>query len=252
MSHHFVYDCIVTHRRFKPLKRSFTYRQSLYGIDLDHLDELNSISFLLGYKKRKLVSFFENDHKVFERNLKDEILNFAKLSRGENYSVYLLTNLRNLGYVFNPISIYLIFNQDKSKLLNLVFEVGNTFGEQKLFLGYDSEKSGVFHTRFKKNYYISPFIQLDSELTVDLILDGFKSFQVTVSSDNESPILKAVIQGKGQELTRKSLYKSLKRHALNSFKIIFFIHLQALILFIKKVPYIKKSDDLEHQTGYLK
>ena len=45
----------------------------------------------------------------------------------------LLTNLRLLGYVFNPVSYFYCYGAD-GELAAIVAEVGNTFGERHPYL----------------------------------------------------------------------------------------------------------------------
>lgn len=252
---HYIYHCDVCHQRFHPIKRIFKNTQSLFGLDLDCLSELNNFGSWIAYNRRALVSFYERDHKIFEDNLKQQILDFLNISREkhEQLQVLLLTNLRNLGYVFNPLSIYLVFDRESQTMLNQVFEVGNTFGEQKLFAGFDEKENEKYITRFQKNYYISPFIALDSWLTVKVSWRSAQSFFIEVQSQEQKGLtLTASISGVGQALSKKTLRSSIKKHLFNSFKIIIAIHLQALIIYLRKIPFIRKNENQKQQQGYLK
>ena len=52
----------VTHRRFRPKKHLLKYRIFSLFIDLDRLDELSQISWLLSINKFNFIGFYENDH----------------------------------------------------------------------------------------------------------------------------------------------------------------------------------------------
>jgi DUF1365 family protein len=65
-----------------------------------------------------------------------------------------------LGYTFNPISIFFCFD-DENRPLTSVVQVGNTFGELKPYLVPLDDSGRGFHIRVPKNYYVSPFSELD-------------------------------------------------------------------------------------------
>ena len=66
-----------------------------------------------------------------------------------------------IGYSFNPISFYLYLD-DQNKVKSIIYEVKNTFGDQVHYLTIDKFKD----KEFKKNMYVSPFIEMDCVYTV--------------------------------------------------------------------------------------
>ena len=76
--------------------------------------------------RRGLVSFHDRDH--FDGGpVKQEVLRLAGDPRIER--VLCLTQLRVLGYVFNPVSFYWCYRGDGT-LSCVVAELNNTFGER--------------------------------------------------------------------------------------------------------------------------
>ena len=70
----------------------------------------------------------------------------------------LLTNLRVLGYVFNPVSFYYCYRGDGS-LGCIVAEVNNTFGERLPSVLHRARRAARTSTR--KRLHVSPFFGLD-------------------------------------------------------------------------------------------
>jgi hypothetical protein len=238
---------VVSHTRFSPIKRKFTYHQSMFLIDLDEINQLSKFSPLLGLKKLYPLSFKSQDHFIYNgESLKESVINFIKSKNPdlEVSKIFLITNLRNFGYVFNPISIYLCFDNQEN-FLNVVYEVGNTFGEQKLF--FTEEKKFIQ----KKNFYVSPFIDLETNFRFNLNFSE-KKFQLSIGSlEKDQLILNAWINLEFRELNKKNLVKIIFSFPFNSLKVFLAIHYQALKLWLKKLPYIKKEDNLSKQTEVL-
>ena len=81
----------------------------------------------------------------------------------------LVTNLRVLGYVFNPASFFLC--RDVSGVLRVVvIEVHNTFGERHLYTLPAGRRRGVvdgpFTAGMDKDFFVSPFISMDGRYSV--------------------------------------------------------------------------------------
>ena len=84
----------------------------------------------------------------------------------EGWQVTLVTNLRVLGYVFNPASFYLCRDADGA-LRVVVVEVHNTHGERHLYT-LRGRRRGVRRllASMDKDFYVSPFIDMDGRYTV--------------------------------------------------------------------------------------
>ena len=85
----------------------------------------------------------------------------------------LLTNLRCLGHLFNPVSFYYCFDRAGEGLQAVVAEVTNTpWGERHAYvLGVRSEDGGV-RERVDKVFHVSPFMAMDHEYELCLTPPG--------------------------------------------------------------------------------
>ena len=77
----------------------------------------------------------------------------------DGWRVTLVTNLRVLGYVFNPASFFLC-RDDGGELRVVVVEVHNTYGERHLYtLRARVGRGGPFVAAMDKAFFVSPFIE---------------------------------------------------------------------------------------------
>tara|TARA_Y100001937_G_scaffold122491_1_gene183541 strand:+ start:262023 stop:262886 length:864 start_codon:yes stop_codon:yes gene_type:complete len=162
------------------------------------------------------------------------------------HKVFLLTNLRYLGYGFNPVSFYFALDKDE-RLYAILAEVNNTFGEQKPYLIIldqpvsESEDKRIF-ARAWKNFYVSPFIDRDREFVFRMKLPSEKLSLGIDTYEGATPILRAAYSGTRKPIATSQMLSSMARFPLVTLKVIVLIHWHALRLFLKKVPYFGKDD----------
>jgi DUF1365 family protein len=237
-------------------------------LDLDELENLSHALFLFGYNKWNALSFFDKDHFKFvsqkSRNaevIARETTNFeatkylnnntkarlkiliGELKLGfELDKVYLLTSLRNFGYIFNPVSFYYCF--DKTGKFKAMFsEVSNTFGDQKMYYcKINNSDAEIFSDNQRKNYYISPFINYDNNLHWKFKVPGDKIMMAIDSVKNDEVELHTVFTGNRKELSNSSLIWVMLRYPMITLMAIILIHYQALKLFLKKVKFYRKDE----------
>ena len=138
-----------------------------------------------------------------------DFLSFGKKSIRENFvtwlqqegitkkveDVYLIAHPRTFGYAFNPISVFLYRLKGEDRW-SAVAEVDNTFGEAKMFpIGTLNEK-GVATKVLPKNFYVSPFIPLDTEFKFKVVAKEDSFFISVVSSKDSEVYLYAQMDGK--------------------------------------------------------
>jgi uncharacterized protein len=261
------YVCKLKHNR--PNKNKFGYGIYLWYLDLDELDILSKKFFLYSNNKFNLLSFYDDDHFLFVKqkgyadkiaretfdytrkkyigkNIKQKVREAVKELNldFELGKVYLLTNLRNVGYIFNPVSFYYCYDK-KGNLRALLSEVNNTFREQKLYHAKVNSKSKEHKDKQRKNFYISPFIDVDTEITWNFREPKTELFMQVNSLKNGKPILTTDLRGKRKELSNLKIILLFLRYPMMPLIAIILIHWQALKLFIKKVGYRnkKKSDE---------
>ncbi|MET0608152.1 MAG: DUF1365 family protein, partial [Gaiellaceae bacterium] len=123
-----LYEGTLIHARREPKRHAFRYPVAYWLLDLDELPELDRRFRLLSVNRSNVLSLRDGDH--FDGDgtpLKEAVIRFAGDPSIER--VLVLTQLRVLGYVFNPVSFYWCYRADGS-LACMIAELNNTFGER--------------------------------------------------------------------------------------------------------------------------
>ena len=148
-----LYTGTLMHSRRTPRRNVFRYPISYWLVDLDELPELERLLWAVRVNRRGLVTFRDGDH--FDGS---EVKAAAIAFTGDPTvtRVLMLTQLRVLGYVFNPVSFYWCYRAD-GELACMISEVGNTFGERMPELLHGPG----LHYAHDKHLHVSPFFGLD-------------------------------------------------------------------------------------------
>lgn len=247
-----LYECEIWHSRQEPRPHKFVHRHFMLYLNLNEVSSLAKNSKLFGTDNSKLYSFRESDYLPDQAGLtlEDRVRSFAAASGiGDIKKIMLLTNVRTLGYVFNPVSFFFCFDKDGINR-GCVVEVGNTFGEKKLY-AVKADAAGMMQDRQKKHFYVSPFTELDQDFLFDIKLPG-ESIKIKIDTlQADTPIVIAGFHGERQELADSQLLSMTLRYPLAPLRVIALIHLHALLLWLKRTPYHRKEDNAHQQTEVL-
>jgi len=160
MINSYIYNCSVIHKRFKPKEHYFKYNVFALLIDLSELDKLNKEINFFSYNQFNLISFYEKDHGKrdgsslvawVKENLKKNDINI------EDLKIKLLCYPRIFGYVFNPLSVFYVYDT-ADNLIAILYEVKNTFGEQHTYIFRIIEDNKLIQHQCSKKFHVSPFI----------------------------------------------------------------------------------------------
>jgi hypothetical protein len=150
-----LYECVIGHERYEPKAHRFVYRLFAFSLDLDEIDHVAAGIPFLSRNRFNLFSFYDRDHVDVLAVLR------AHGVAQRPHRIQLITSLRILGYVFNPVSFYFCYDGEGVPFA-AVAEVNNTFGETKAYVldaGHLRE-GRAFEMRQRKEFYISPFIEI--------------------------------------------------------------------------------------------
>lgn len=241
-----LYVGTVMHARLKPFAHRFNYRVFNLMIDLDRLAEADRTSRFFSVNRRNLVSFFESDHADrADRSLRtyiDDLLRSAGFGSPAT-RILLVCYPRILGRVFNPIAVYYAYDA-ADRLLALVYEVRNTFGERHTYVCRIEEgemsAAGVRQER-NKIFYVSPFIDMDMRYRFRMLPPGETIRWRILESDRDGPLLSATFSGRRRPLSTPVLANCLLRLPFQTWKIVGAIHFEALRLWFKGARYIPRG-----------
>ncbi len=247
-----IYNGTVVHKRFKPKTHYFKYSVFSLLIDLSDLVSLNKKIKFFSYNQFNLMSFYEKDHGNrdgsslilwVKKNLKDNNIDT------ENVKIKLLCYPRILGYVFNPLSVFYIYDSG-GKLICILYEVKNTFGEQHTYIFKVDDDKNLYQHNCSKKFHVSPFIEMDCKYFFRVLKPGEKISVIIDQYQTDEKILFASQDGKRADFNSKELIKSYIKHPLMTLKIISAIHYEAFKLWIKGIKFVKKKLKIKNNITF--
>jgi DUF1365 family protein len=241
-----LYDCEVVHVRLSPKRHRFSYRLFYFDLDLNEIPRISREIAWFGHNRFHLYTFRDQDHlDLGQLSLRDNLTEWLRrqgLILPEDARIRLITLPRFLGYVFNPVSFYFISNAS-GRPLHVVVEVCNTFLELKPWLIEAPERPDFFRIRVPKHFYVSPFSSLTAEFEFRIQVPG-DGLRIHINDyDEGNCTLRSWIKGDRKELTNSRLLWYTLKFPLLTFQVILKIHWQAILLWLKGVPFHRKTDN---------
>ena len=241
-----IYRGQVRHRRFAPVGHEFSYKLFMMFIDLDELPGLFNKFWLWSAKKMAPAWFRRKDHLGDpEKDLKTCIYDLVERETGVRPEgpVRLLTHLRYFGHCFNPISMYYCYSADGETLEHVVAEVNNTpWGEQHCYVLSDhnlvDRKQRSIGFRHAKGFHVSPFMNMNMDY-VWRIREPDEQLSVHIENLRaETRLFDATLTLQRRPLTSANLSRVLIAYPLMTIWVVFLIHVQAIRLWLKKIPFV--------------
>jgi hypothetical protein len=232
----------VRHRRTGNPEHEFAYPVWYALVDLDDLERLDRKLRFFSHNRFNLTGFDDRDHMGPELKPVREKLQSWLRHRGVEHEIgriELLTHLRILGQVFNPVSFYFIRDTEQ-RLLHAVAEVNNTFGETYCYL-LAADGSRVRHEA-DKVFHVSPFQPVDGRYRFRINEPGKRlTAHIDVLRDGER-VFDSTLSVMRRELNSSSLIRTVARHPHLSLRTLALIHYQAVRLWLKKAPFFSKPE----------
>ncbi len=247
----------VGHRRARPFTYALEHDVWYAAFDVDELDEVDARLRLLRRNRRGVATFRDADH--FPEPATDVAAAIRAHLRAdgedpEGWRVTLVTNLRVLGYVFNPASFFLC-RDERGTLRVVVVEVHNTFGERHLYTLRPTEptqgkrEGAGFTSAMDKAFFVSPFISIDGRYAVH-VRDEPDRLRLAINLRQDGqPMLSTSLVLSRRVLSDRSLLRLLLRHPLVTHKTIGLIHLHALRLWLKGAPFFRHGAAAGHRIA---
>ncbi len=224
---------VVRHRRIRPISYELAHDVFYVALDLDELDEVPRRVRIIARNRPNLFSFRDADHlHPPAEDLRASVIEHLRRSGTDpvGWRVTLVTNLRVLGYVFNPASFYLC--RDTEGVLQVVIvEVHNTHHERHLYtLRPQATGASTFVASMDKAFYVSPFIDPVGSYTVR-VRDEPGRLRITINESQDDQLqLHASLDLRRRRLSSRSAARMLLRYPLITYGTIGMIHLHAMRL----------------------
>jgi len=238
-----LYAGTVRHRRLAAPAHAFTYPVFQAWLDLDEIPLLARTVKWFSHNRFGLASFCDRDHLgTADRPVRDKLQRVVERhgARLPDGPVRLLTNLRTLGYLFNPVSFFYCHDPE-GRLALVVAEVNNTFGETHCYVLDRLEPVGrAVRAEADKVLHVSPFLGMQARYRFTL---GLPADTLVVHIDDEGPdgkLLDATLALRRRPFTSRELGRALLRYPLMPVQVIALIHFEALRLWRKRARFFRK------------
>lgn len=242
-------------RRDEHARRTFRYPVYIASIDPRELPALDARLRLFSHNRRNLFALDDRDYAPHTAEL------LAANHLPPATTTRLITNLRVLGYVFNPVSFHLNYDRT-NRLSSVIAEVNNTYGGRfRYVLGPASEiarRAGRVGYRHIRELFVSPFLHGPAtyEMWFPEQLDP-PDLSITMHVDRPAPprdahreaahpeerVFVAHLEGARRELTDRALAAAAVRYPLMTVQVIGLIHYEALKLHLLGVPFRRPGRD---------
>ncbi|MFL2554692.1 MAG: DUF1365 domain-containing protein [Candidatus Rariloculaceae bacterium] len=239
--HSCIFEGLLKHCRYTPIRHEFKYRLFMMYLDLSELEEVFRGRWLWSVKHPTLARFRRGDHagdpekplEVCVRNLVED-----RTGRRPIGPIRLLTQLSYLGYGFSPVSFYYCFDSTGEVVESIVTEVNNTpWGEQYCYvLSGRSEPvaNEPRHFSLTKEFHVSPFM----DMAVDYewwFTDPAERLHVCMENHKDGDkFFEATMRLERSEINGYSLARLLVVYPLTTMRVVLVIYWQALRLWLKR------------------
>jgi len=237
----------VWHKRTRPKEHSFENKITQIWIDPDKPNQLLDNHILWSHRKYMPASIRNSDYGTNENHSTgDDIRTLVKETTeletvGE---IRMLTQPRMWGWLFNPITIYLLWNQE-NRLCASVLEVTNTPWKERHHYVFKlvTTDDKNWKASFEKKMHVSPFLGMNYKYEFALSVGqqnqyGFNLNLFDLKNPESEPIIKTRLETNFIEPTQKNLTKALRNNIFSTHRTSMGIHVQAAKLYIKKVPFV--------------
>lgn len=190
-----VYVGTVAHQRLAPRRRDFEYPVYMLLLDLAEIEDPRRAARVFGGTRafgvgRKAPASFRREDYLGDpqRPLSECVRELIEFEEGERPSgpIRLLANPRTLGYQFNPIAIYYVFDARGDRLEYVVADVTNIPWRESQSYVFRADDDGVVDGTAEKLMHVSPFMEMDYEYRLRTAAPGERlSLGVTNSRGGE-------------------------------------------------------------------
>jgi DUF1365 family protein len=182
-----------------------------------------------GHPGFKRADHFGDPSRSLVEQVREQVL--VKVGIQTTGPIYLLTHLRQAGYVFNPVSFYYCWSADGQTLQAILAEVHNTpWGETHLY-------AIPVKSEFKKAFHVSPFMPMNQRYRWSFNAPGERLAVHMKNFQDGRQVFDATLALTRRADTRFNRIIVGLKHPLQTYAVIGRIYFQALRLWAKGCPY---------------
>jgi len=240
----------VKHRRFQPKNHAFRYPVFMSWIDLDEVDRVMEQSLFWSKERFNLVSFYRGDYIGDPRqDLDKTVKQRIREQTGNNFSgrICLLTNLRYLGFSFNPVSFYFCYPEHGNHPRYILAEINNTPWDERYCYVLDTKNSpsqgGKWSFELDKAFHVSPFMPMNVQYHWYFNLHP-SAVMIHMSLQQEQQhCFDATLKLQPRTMSSKAMRNTPLRYPLMTLSVVARIYWQAFRLWLKRIPIYNHPDN---------
>lgn len=255
-----VYVGRVHHARHAPRPHRFSYGLFMLYLDLDEVERAFDGRWLWSHERWNVASFRRRHYLgPPDRPLADCVRERVEGALGAappRGPVRVLTHVAFLGYCFNPVSFYYLFEEDGTTLHSVTAEITNTPWKERhayVLAASGAEERGEWRTwGFPKDFHVSPFFPMDHQYRWSFTTPRREpGSRLRVAMENHAPagppaaglepprtrVFDAALELERRPLDARELRRCLVRHPWMTGKVHAAIYWQALRLWLKRTPF---------------
>jgi uncharacterized protein len=237
-----IYFGRVAHRRHGPVEHAFGYGHCLLALELSELPRVFERRWLWSHERTNLASVQRRDYLGAEEH--PDLASAVRarvareLGREPRGAIFLLTQPRFAGFVFNPVSFYYC-EDERGELDAIVAEITSTPWNERHSYVLDARKreQGQVAARFAKAFHVSPFLPMQQEYRWDFSELGPELAVRMANFEAGKRVFDVALSMRRRPLDGRSLARALALYPGFSMRSIAAIYWQALRLRLKGAPF---------------
>jgi uncharacterized protein len=251
----------IRHRRYTPKPHAFEYQMGYVLANIDTLAQVCDRSLFWSYNRFNLISLYDKDLlKSDQRNVRETLSDAILAQLGQSIStaqpIYVLTLPRYMGWAFNPVTFYWVYDAHSPILKFIAAHITNTPWHESFLYCFSCEQSHtspsttasksaksspVYRFLLDKQFHVSPFMPMALKYDWRFKLDQMQGSSHSVIhmqlKQHGKLIFDATMQFDLEPLTHRQQSLFVLTYPLQSLKIVWAIYWQALRLYLKRIPF---------------
>ncbi|MEM7620162.1 MAG: DUF1365 domain-containing protein [Pseudomonadota bacterium] len=236
---HHIVKATTYHARYGKTQNAFRY--GVNYVLLQMIDDRPYSCRTFSRNRWNITAFYDKDHGKGNNDSLEWALGVAdryNIDRTKASQVWLLTQPRTLGYIFNPVSFWFFTDPDNA-LYAVIAEVNNTFGDRHSYICFHDDQRPITsedNLKAQKVFHVSPYQIIEGEYIFRFNFN-IKNIGVWIDYKRENGGVYTTLTGNCIAMTDLNVLKMLLRYPLGALRVIALIYWQAIKLAFKGAQY---------------